>query len=126
MVDLTLRSDTDEIVVPGAVFAGNEVAVLDSGDADVGAVTDAGNGTVIATRADTGAVWIAEWEPGVEFYAGSGQFAGGPRMWFAGGGEPDGFLNFNAEGQKLFLNAVDHERGMMKVVLFAKLYFKKL
>ena len=105
-------------VLPGhPVFAGvtldasGEVNVLESGDADVGNVTDAGNGTVIATRADTGAVWIAEWEVGVEYYAGAGQFAGGPRMWFAGGGEPDGFLNFNAEGQKLFLNAVRHMAG---------------
>ncbi len=99
------------------VFAGvtldasKQVNILASGDADVGAVTDAGNGTVIGTRADTGAVWIAEWEPGVEFYAGAGLYTGGPRMWFAGGGVPDGFYNFNAEGEKLFLNAVRYMLG---------------
>ncbi|MHC4682051.1 MAG: hypothetical protein ACYTEK_25580, partial [Planctomycetota bacterium] len=99
------------------VFAGvtldasNQVNILASGDADVGAATDAGNGTVIGTRADTGAVWIAEWEPGVEYYAGAGLFTGGPRMWFAGGGSPDGLYNFNAEGEKLFLNAVRYMLG---------------
>ncbi|MHC4168664.1 MAG: discoidin domain-containing protein, partial [Planctomycetota bacterium] len=91
--------------------ANNEVNILASGDADVGSVTDAGNGTVIGTRADTGAVWIAEWEPGVEFYPGSGQSTGGPRMWFAGGGSPDGLYNFNAEGEKIFLNAVLYMLG---------------
>jgi len=74
---------------------------------------EAGNGTVIATRADTGEIWIAAWDAGVEYYDGAGETAGGPRMFFTGGtqetDEPNvgrGEVNLTAEGQKVFLNSV--------------------
>ncbi len=110
-------------VLPGhPIFAGvaldanNQVSVVASDDIDVGDdnVDPTNNYTLIATRSDSGAngVWIAEWEQGVEFYPGSGQFAGGHRMYFAaGGGNPDGTYNLTAEGEKLFLNAVRYMLG---------------
>ncbi len=93
----------------------NQVAVLTppiKSDLVKGAV-DAGNGKVLATRSDNGLVWIATWETGQEFFAGSTQIAGGPRMFFgsgAGGNSNnpvDGVYNLTAEGEKMFLNAVD-------------------
>jgi len=73
-------------------------------------VTDAGNGQLLAKRADTGLVWIATWDTGQEFFEGSGQIAGGPRMFFAAGStdSEDGEYNLTAEGEKLFLNAVNY------------------
>ena len=75
-------------------------------------VNGAGNGTVLARRADDWAVWIAHWPAGVEFFPGSGQWSGGPRMYFSAGGhhwDPElaGELNLNDNGKRLFLNAVD-------------------
>jgi len=99
-----------------ALDANNRVNIL-TAESNVGDnnVDPTNNYTLIATRSDSGAdgVWIAEWEPGVEFYPGSGQFAGGPRMWFAAGStdSQDGEYNLNAEGEKLFLNAVRYMLG---------------
>ncbi len=74
---------------------------------------DAGNGTLLAIAPTAGMAWIAEWDKGVEFYDGAGQFAGGPRMFFAGGtqesGEtPQGAWNFTADGEIMFGNAVNY------------------
>jgi hypothetical protein len=77
-------------------------------------IKDAGNGTVIATRADTGDVWIAKWEAGTEFYPGAGQIAAGPRVFFAAGAQEvpasgigRGELNFTDSGLAVFLNVID-------------------
>jgi hypothetical protein len=90
--------------------------VVQAIDADIGPSSfidgDPGNGTVLATG--DGLPWIIEWETGVEFYDGAGEFAGGPRMFFvagtqetAGAPAPDwGELNLTAEGQAIFLDAV--------------------
>jgi len=90
-------------------------------DGDVGpttfpSLTDMGNGTMLAQVDGTDAAWIAEWETGVEFYPGSGQFAGGPRMIFCvgtqeGGGVGRGEYNLTPEGEQLFLNAVRYMLG---------------
>jgi hypothetical protein len=92
--------------------AGNQVNVLTTA-ASFPTVTTAGNGTILAMRASDSNVWIVLWDKGVEFYAGSGQTAGGPRMLFCLGekvigsdGTRDGVYNLTAEGQKLFINAV--------------------
>ncbi len=74
---------------------------------------DAGNGTLLATAPAAGMAWIAEWDKGVEYYDGAGQFAGGPRMFFAGGTQesgatPQGAWNFTAEGEMMFRNAVNY------------------
>jgi hypothetical protein len=75
-------------------------------------IKDAGNGTVLATRADTGDVWIASWAPGTEFYAGAGQIAAGPRVFFAGATQETvptigrGEFNLTDSGKAVFLNVV--------------------
>jgi hypothetical protein len=68
-----------------------------------------GNGTLIATRADTGEVWIAKWDAGVEFYPGAGQIPAGPRVFFAAGaqevpasGVGRGEFNLTDSGQAVF------------------------
>ena len=107
-----------EAVVPShPIFKGvnldanNRVNMLTS-NSSISNATSAGNGTLIAKRADTGTVWIAEWQPGVEFYAGSGQTAGGRRMLFtSGGGGPDGRYNLTPDGQRMFINAIRYMLG---------------
>jgi len=76
--------------------------------------TNVGNGTLIATRADTGEVWIAKWDAGVEFYPGAAQIPAGPRVFFAAGtqevpasGVGRGEMNLTDSGQAVFLNLVD-------------------
>lgn len=103
------------------VFAGvtldpnNMVVALDaavgSGETSFVGSLDAGNGTLLAQAAGADLAWIAEWESGVEFYAGAGQIAGGKRMYFAAGTQevgttPQGALNLSAEGELMFANAI--------------------
>ena len=67
--------------------------------------------------------WIAEWDAGVEFFEGAGQYAGGRRMLFCAGTQeflffdPDtqevittaqGELNLTAEGLQMFRNAIGY------------------
>ncbi|MHC4105913.1 MAG: PA14 domain-containing protein, partial [Planctomycetota bacterium] len=80
---------------------------------------DLGNGTLIATPVDQERTIIAEWEAGVEFYPGSGLTTAGRRMLlFMGTREGVGFgrgeYNLNAEGEKIFLNAIDYMLGILK------------
>jgi len=109
-----------------AAFAGvtldakGQIAAVDAtqGLVSFPGLKTAGNGTVIATRADTGDVWIAAWEAGAEFYTGAGQIAGGPRVFFAGGTQEAaatatapasgrGMFNLTDSGKAVFLNVVD-------------------
>ncbi|MCP4610463.1 MAG: hypothetical protein GY845_17280 [Planctomycetes bacterium] len=82
----------------------------------------AGNGTLLANVTGSEVAWIVEWEEGVEFYPGSGQFAGGPRMFFAAGTQesaPDigrGEFNLTPDGEKVFFNAVRYMIGGSKLV----------
>ncbi|MBP8304218.1 MAG: LamG domain-containing protein [Phycisphaerae bacterium] len=78
-------------------------------------VMDAGNGQLLATRATDGVLSIATWEAGQKFFEAGAAVAGGPRMLFIGGTgskntnpnySPDGAYNLTAEGEKMFLNAV--------------------
>jgi len=104
-----------------ALDASNQVAIIETQDSSITNVQDAGNGTVLAKKADDGGVWIAEWEQAMEYYPGSGQFAGGKRMWFAAGGtSPDGTYNLTADGEMLFLNAVRYLLGASKRVKASK------
>lgn len=71
--------------------------------------TDPGNGTLLAKRPDNDGLWIVEWATGQEFYPGSGQIAGGPRMLLSSGqtqGGTDGLYNLTPDGETVFLNAV--------------------
>jgi len=97
--------------------ASNQVQIVDgavgSGHTSFVDVADVGNGTLIAQTVD-GLPWIAEWGPGVEFYAGAGQVAADKRMmFFAGTQEPPtyGAWNFTAEGEILFRNAISYMLG---------------
>ena len=110
-----------------AIFAGvaldaaNQVPVWDNtsfgpdDNIDLLGTTDFGNATVIAQEAGTAFPWIAMWETGIEFYDGSGMFAGGPRMFLSGGSDDDpnswGGENFTAAGEQILLNAI----GIMAV-----------
>jgi len=78
-----------------------------------------GNGSLIATAANQDWTSIAEWEAGVEFYDGAGQIASGRRMLLCMGtregvGYGRGEYNLNAEGEKLFLNAIEYMIGSLK------------
>ena len=89
----------------------DQAAIISQGSVSVITVNSPGNGTLLGHRAVTTdpSVWIVRWETGQEFYSGSGQFAGGPRLYFPGGeagGSGDGVYNFTTAGRTIFLNAV--------------------
>lgn len=74
---------------------------------------DVGNGTLIARTLSAENTWIAEWAAGVEFYAGSGQIAGGRRMLLCAGTQevavdPQGAWDLSAEGEKVLRNAIKY------------------
>jgi len=100
-----------------ALDASNQVEVVAGGDSSFPGIADAGNGTVIATRADSGEIWIVEWEPGMEYYTGAAQAPAGPRMFMvagtqeAAGGPNWGEMNLTDEGIKIFLNAIRYMLG---------------
>ena len=97
MVDLNIFGDG----YPGTTFLGT---------------ADIGNATVLGTYplGLPGYPWIAEWNPGVEYYDGAGQIAVGKRMVFMAGTQkpwdghdyPEGALNLTEAGTQVFLNAV--------------------
>lgn len=84
----------------------NQVNIISAENADVVGTSNGGNGTVLATFPSDQTVWIAEWPAGVEYYVGSGQYAGGPRVFFGIGHDAIPGLNVNTAGQQLFLNIV--------------------
>ncbi|NQU75977.1 MAG: lamin tail domain-containing protein, partial [Planctomycetes bacterium] len=84
----------------------NQVSILTT-VVSFASTTVAGNGTIVARRADNNQVWIVTWEAGQTFYSGSDYAPVGPRMYFAAGGtDPDGEYNLTAAGETIFLNAV--------------------
>ncbi|MBN1480818.1 T9SS type A sorting domain-containing protein [candidate division KSB1 bacterium] len=99
----------------------NKIAVLDTGwtaaTTSFPTIIDPGYGKLLAARADTGGVWIVEWEPFFEFYYDTDQFPEGRRMFFAlgetGGSNTleIGYKNTTEAGDKLFLNAVKYLLG---------------
>jgi len=105
--------DLDSPVFDGvALDADNQLEYVTGANVTYVGTADAGNGTVIAARADNAEIAIAAWEAGVEFYPGAGQIAGGPRMFIAAGSQetvPEigrGEINLTAAGQAMFLNAI--------------------
>jgi len=100
-----------------ALDASNQVEMVVGADSSFPGTADAGNGMVIATRADNDEVWIVEWELGMEYYAGAAQAPAGPRMFMAAGtqeaaGGPNwGEMNLTDEGIKVFLNAIRYMLG---------------
>jgi hypothetical protein len=98
---------------------GNVVQVIDpnvgTGITSFVGTLDMGNGKLIAKPVAQNLGWIAEWEAGAEFYAGSGQIAGGKRMLFCAGTQevgatPQGAFNLTAEGSKMLRNAIAYLR----------------
>ena len=124
-----LSDSTINILEPShPIFAGVQNGAQIT-DGDVGPSTfvdiaDLGNGTLLATVEDSGEAWITEWETGVEFYAGAGQFAGGPRLMLCSGTQETsptvgrGEYNLTPEGEVLFLNAVNYMLGGARVQAF--------
>ena len=106
---------TDHPVFNGVTLDANQRVNVFTGIGFISSATTAGNGTLIATRADNNQVWIAEWKTGQVFKSTTTQIAGGPRMLFAAGatgaGGPDGTLNLTPDGQKMFVNAVRYLLG---------------
>lgn len=97
------------------IFANLLIGILDesvgSGLTTFLGTTNVGNGELIATTEGFEAAWIAEWQKGLEYYDGSGQYAGGARMFFVAGtqesqGNPQGAYNLTSQGQVVFLGAV--------------------
>ena len=98
--------------------ASNQVAIVDdttgTGQTSFIGSTDMGNGTLLASTGTS--CWIAEWQPGIEFYDGSGQTAGGLRMIFCAGTQevdatPQGAFNLTEEGEILFGNILMYMLG---------------
>jgi hypothetical protein len=102
-----------------ALDANSVVRYMDSnvasGFASFPLIADAGNGIVLATKPDTGNIMIAEWAAGTPFYATSVYTPADTRMLFTAGTQEVsgqktnwGVMNLNADGQKVFLNAIRH------------------
>ena len=105
--------DLDSPVFDGvALDADNQIEYVTGANVTYVGTADAGNGTVIAARADNAEIAIAAWEAGVEFYPGAGQIAGGPRMFMGAVSQetkPEigrGEINLTAAGQAMYLNAI--------------------
>jgi hypothetical protein len=117
VVDLAAGNPLYEALFKGVTV--NESGVVNYYDASTSSpvalvgTASAGNGTLIGHRDHTSAyVYAAYWAQGVEFYAGSGYTAAGPRMaLFAGGGAPRGGLNVTEDGKLMFLNAAYYMSG---------------
>jgi hypothetical protein len=125
---VAIAADANDVKVdPNAVAPAKNVVLVEtdelqwydpnaaSGYASFIKTADAGKGTVLAVRPDTGTILIAEWFPGKPFYATSGQIPASHRMFFNAGTQEVtsektnwGVMNLNAQGQKMFLNAVKY------------------
>ena len=84
--------------------------------------TDVGNGHLIARVAGTDLSWIVEWDAGVEFYNGAGQFAGGKRLLFCAGTQEQGDsrqgeFNLTPEGRHMLRNAIAYLLGGARIIL---------
>ncbi|MCH9021671.1 MAG: lamin tail domain-containing protein [Planctomycetes bacterium] len=115
--------DMEAVVPAHAIFAGitldmnDEVDIIDEAVGNVSSMEggNAGTGKLIARRADTGKPWIVYWEADetnmTEYYSGAGSsgIPKGNRLFFAGGTSSgnDGRENFNADGEQMFINAVN-------------------
>ncbi len=105
----------DDLVFDGVTVTDGLVGVSSTPlpGLDVSNQGSAGNGTKIATPAGRDNVMIARWAAGTEYYRGSGQIAGGPRVFF--GMRTDEFLPFvNDSGKKMLGNAILTLLGILR------------
>jgi hypothetical protein len=92
------------------------------------AAASLGNGKLIAQSADGTGPWVAEWEPGAEFYEGAGQSPAAKRMLFMAGTQetkgltPQGAFNLNAQGELMLRNAIYYLLGAAKIVVVNEYY----
>ncbi len=112
--------------LPGGDGRATVVPVVDptvgSGITSLLGTADLGNGRLIARAADTGWTWVAEWEAGVEFYPGAGQFAGGKRLLFCAGSREvgdnlQGEFNLGPEGRQMLHNAISYLLGGANIIV---------
>ena len=108
-VDLTHMSvvDPKDPLLDGVTVTDGQVEIFSTlvTGLDVSDQTSVGNGTKVATPADSDLVMIARWAAGTEYYPGSGQITGGPRIFF--GMRTDEFFPFvTDDGKKMLENAI--------------------
>jgi hypothetical protein len=105
---------------------GQPVPVLDpsvgSGVTALLGTTEVGNGRLIARTVGGSLGWIAEWDAGVEFYPGAGQFAGGKRLLFCAGTQDvneavQGEFNLTSVGRQMLRNAIGYLLGRANIIL---------
>ncbi|MEJ2617908.1 MAG: T9SS type A sorting domain-containing protein, partial [Ignavibacteriaceae bacterium] len=109
-----------KIMVPDdSVFIGDTLAADSTmpwvvSPYDYLAVTDGGNGTVLAREAVSSNVLFERWDPWVEFYAGAGDMAAGYRTLIGNGndhanasnGAPFNYYNFVAGAKQVYMNEI--------------------
>jgi hypothetical protein len=95
-------------ILDGVTVTDGQVEIFPSAidNTDVSTQDSAGNGTLIATPAGSTDVMIASWEPGAEYYPGSGQIAGGPRIAFLMLRPHQFFPTLTDDGKKMLGNAI--------------------
>jgi hypothetical protein len=100
--------DEDNLIFTDVTIKDGQVEIFPNAidNTDVSDQGSAGNGTLIATPAGVSDVMIASWEPGVEYYPGSGQVAGGPRIAFLMLRPHQYFPTLTDDGKKMLGNAV--------------------
>ena len=116
-VDLTDVSvlDPKDPILGGVTVTDGQVKIFSTlvPGLDVSNQGSAGNGAKVATPAGKDKVMIARWEAGTEYYPGSGQIAGGPRVFF--GMRTDEFFPFvNDDGKKMLENAILMLLGLLR------------
>jgi hypothetical protein len=116
-VDLTHVGvvDRNDPIFDGVTIVGDQVKIFSSlvKGLDVSNQGSVGNGTKIATPVGSDVVMIARWEAGTEYYPGSGQIAGGPRIFF--GMRTDEFFPFvTDDGKKMLENAILMLLGLLR------------
>jgi len=100
--------DESNLIFNGVTITGGQVEIFPSAidNTDVSTQDSAGNGMLIATPAGSTDVMIASWDPGIEYYPGSGQIAGGPRIAFLMLRPYQYFPTLTDDGKKMLENAV--------------------
>ena len=119
-VSLTSLSPDAAQVVPQVVPVVD--ATVGTGITSFLGTTSVGNGRLLAKPAGSSMGWIVEWEAGVEFYPGAGQFAGGKRMLFCAGTQEvgssrEGEFNLTPEGRQMLRNAIAHLLGGANIIV---------
>jgi hypothetical protein len=100
--------DESNLIFNDVTITDGQVEIFPSAidNTDVSTQSSAGNGTLIATPAGSTDVMVASWEPGIEYYPGSGQTAGGPRIAFLMLRPHQYFPTLTDDGKKMLENAV--------------------